>query len=232
MKTAVIIGSTGLVGSLLVEKLAQEAGFHQIIAICRQKPKDLPVFSSPRVRVITFDFLNWSELELQIRSFIGTSSSSFFCCLGTTIAQAKSEEAFKKVDHHYVVQFSKLAKSCKAEQLLIVSALGADKNSTVFYNKVKGEAEADVQLVFSGKLHFLRPSLLLGDRKDFRFGERIAILVSPIISPLLWGPLEKFKPVRAKDVAACLYNVASKINSAAVIIDNNEIVKLANAREV
>ena len=232
MKTAVIIGSTGLVGSLLVEKLAYEAGFHQIIAICRQKPKDLPIFSSPRVRVISFDFLNWSELELQIKSFIGTSSSSFFCCLGTTIGKAKSEEAFKKVDHDYVVQFSKLAKTCKAEQLLVVSALGADKSSTLFYNKVKGEAEANVQMEFTGKLHFLRPSLLLGDRKDFRFGERIAILVSPIISPLLVGPLEKYKPVPAKDVAVCLFNVASKKISAATIIDNNEIMKLANVREV
>lgn len=232
MKTAVIIGSTGLVGSLLVEKLAYEAGFHQIIAVCRQKPKDLPIFSSPRVRVINFDFSNWSELELQVKSFIGTSGSSFFCCLGTTIGKAKSEDAFKKVDHDYVVEFSKLAKSCKAEQLLVVSALGADKNSTVFYNKVKGEAEADVQTEYSGKVHFLRPSLLLGDRRDFRFGERVAILLSPVFSPLLVGPLEKYKPVRASDVAACLFNVASKKSPASVIIDNNEIMRLAQVREV
>jgi uncharacterized protein YbjT (DUF2867 family) len=232
MKTAVIIGSTGLVGSLLLEKLAFEAGFQQIIAVCRQKPKDLSIFSNPRVRVITFNFLNWSELELQVKSFIGTSNSSFFCCLGTTIGQAKSEEAFRKVDHDYVVEFSKLAKSCKAEQLLVVSALGADKNSTVFYNKVKGETEADVQSQYAGKVHFLRPSLLLGDRRDFRFGERVAILLSPVFSPLMFGPLEKYKPVLASDVAACLFNVASKKTPASVIIDNNEIMKLAHVREV
>jgi uncharacterized protein YbjT (DUF2867 family) len=131
-----------------------------------------------------------------------------------------------------VVEFSKLARSCKAEQLLVVSALGADKNSSVFYNKVKGETEADVQAEFSGKLHFLRPSLLLGDRKDFRFGERIAIMLSPVISPLLLGPLEKYKPVRASDVAACLFNVASKKAAASTIIDNNEIIKLAQLKEI
>lgn len=231
MKTAVVIGSTGLVGSLLVEKLAFEPGFHQIIAIGRKKPEDLPVFSSPRVRLILFDFANWAELELQIKSFIGTSSASFFCCLGTTIAQAKSEEAFQKVDHRYVVEFAKLAKTCRAEQLLVVSALGADKASSVFYNRVKGQAEADVQREFSGKLHFLRPSLLLGDRRDFRLGERLAILMSPLFSPLMLGPLEKYKPVAARDVAACLFNVASKKATAAVIIDNNEIVRLAHAEE-
>lgn len=231
MKTAVIIGSTGLTGALLIEKLAQDGVFGQIIAICRSKPPARGGFSNPKVRVLNFNFLQWSELELQVKSFIGTSQSSFFCCLGTTLSKAGSEEAFKKVDHDYAVEFARLAKSCRAEQLLVVSALGADKNSSVFYNRVKGEMEASVQSTFSGKLHFLRPSLLLGERSEFRLGERLAIIFSPLYSSLMVGSLQKYRPVPAAAVSEALLRLATKKLNASIIVTNEEILRI-NEQEV
>lgn len=221
-----VIGSTGLIGTNLIQKLASEGSFGQIIALCRpSKGSTSHAFNNPKVRVLSFDFVGWESLELQISSFAGTSAVSFFCCLGTTIGQAGSEENFRKVDFEYVVRFAKLAHYCKAEQLLIVSALGADKNSSVFYNRTKGEMETAVQNEFDSKIYFFRPSLLLGDRKDFRFGERLAILAAPIYTPLLFGPLKKYQPVKASDVAKKMVLVAAKKVEAPMFIENEAILK-------
>lgn len=226
MKTAVIIGSTGLTGSLLVKKLVQEGSFGQIIAICRNKKTvDQQVFSSPKVRLLEFNFQNWSELEMQIKSYVGTSQSAFFCCLGTTIKQAGSQEAFRRVDHDYFVNFAKVASACRAEQLIIISGLGADKNSNIFYSRTKGEMEENVRNAYSGNLHILRPSLLLGDRKDFRFSERVLILLSPVYSILLLGGLKKYQPVAADQVVKTMYLLAEKKLSAGLILENQDILK-------
>ena len=221
MKTAVIIGSTGLVGRLLVKKLAREGSFGQILAIVRRPPEGDEAFVNPRVRTLNFDFENWADLELQLSSFAGSSALSFFCCLGTTIGKAGSQVAFRKVDLEHVVSFAKVAQSCRAEQLLVVSAMGADAGSKVFYNQIKGEMEKAVENSFSGVLHFFRPSLLLGDRKDFRFGERLAILTAPLYGPLL---PRKYQPVKAEHVAACMLNVALRKIRVSKVIENPEML--------
>jgi uncharacterized protein YbjT (DUF2867 family) len=226
MKTAVVIGSTGLIGSLLIKKLVQQGTFSQIIAICRHKPKNDPTFESPKIRTLQFDFQGWNNLDLQVSSFVGTSACSFFCCLGTTISQAGSEEAFKKVDYEYVVNFAKLAKHCRAQQLFVISALGADKDSSVLYNRTKGEMEAAVQVEYSGDLHFLRPSLLLGDRKDFRFAERVAILMAPVYSGLLIGSLKKYQPIKAEQVVKALTELSAKKITAPLFIENSDLLKI------
>lgn len=227
MKTAVVLGGTGLVGSSLLKKLASDKSFSQIVALVRNR-KNLsdPVFSNPKIRLLEFKFENWNELEVQITSYLGTQTASFFCCLGTTLKKAGSPEAFKKVDHDYVVSFAKLAKACHAEHLIVVSALGADKHSKIFYNQVKGEMEADVQSKFNGKLHFLRPSLLLGDRNEFRFGERMAILLAPVYTPLLFGSLSKYQPIRADQVAKVMHALATKKFSAEMVVENETMLKL------
>lgn len=230
MKTAVIIGSTGLIGKLLLEKLAQHDDFQQVIAIVRSKKSaDDPVFTHSKVRCLYFDFQNWTDLSLQVDGFSHNSFVSFFCCLGTTMSKAGSQEAFRKVDHNYIVEFAKMAQKCKAEQLLVVSALGADRNSEVFYNRIKGETENDVQGQYSGKLHFLRPSLLLGERKDFRFFERIVVLLSPIFRPFILGPIVKYAPIKASSVAQAMLNIATKKVNTSVLVMNEEIERLAKA---
>jgi uncharacterized protein YbjT (DUF2867 family) len=204
--------------------------YQQINAVIRSKKSAQdPVYQHPKVRCLTFDFQNWAELSMQVEGFARNSQTVFFSCLGTTMAVAKSEEAFRKVDHDYIVEFAKMAQRSRAEMLLVVSALGADRNSDIFYNRVKGETENDVQASFSGKLHFMRPSLLLGDRKEFRFSERIAVGISPLLSPLLFGPLKKYKPIKASDVAQAMVNLASRKANSSVLVENQEIERLANS---
>ncbi len=225
MKTAVVIGSTGLIGQQLVDKLAQEGTWTHILAISRKSM----TWNSPKIRTLNFDFINWSELEMQIQSFAGTRGLDFFCCLGTTIAKAKSESAFKKVDLESVVQFARLAGRCRADQLFIVSSLGADENSKAFYNRVKGQMETTVKNEFSGTLHFFRPSLLLGDREEFRFGERVAILLAPVISLFLVGRMSKYRPISAACVAKAMTLLASKkILANTMVIENSEIHQICN----
>jgi uncharacterized protein YbjT (DUF2867 family) len=219
MKTAVVIGATGLIGQILVEKLARQGTWSNILAVSRKSK----TWSHPKIRTLVFDFENWGDLELQIKSFAGNSSLDCFCCLGTTIGVAGSEEAFRKIDFDAVVAFSRLAKSCRAEQLFVVSSLGAAPDSSVFYNKVKGEMEQAVAQNYSGKLYFARPSLLLGDRKEFRLGERVAILLSPLYSNLLFGRFVKYKPIAAEHVATALIRVVAKIKPASMIIENSEL---------
>lgn len=220
MKSAVVIGSTGLVGSELMKKLVSEGSYAEVIALVRQVPAHESIYRHPRVRCLQFDFKNWGNLELQLRSFLGSSTASFFCCLGTTLAKAGSEENFRRIDQDAVLEFSRLARACRAEQLLIVSALGADKNSRVFYSRVKGEMEAAVQSEFSGAVYFFRPSLLIGDRTEFRFGERLAILLAPLYSPLMLGRLKKFKPVRAAQVARAMLLISLKKRAAKTFVEN------------
>lgn len=223
MKTAVVIGSTGLIGEILVQKLALERNWSQILAISR-KPT---VWANPKIRTLTFDFKNWESLDLQIKSFAGIHGLDFFCCLGTTIAVAGSEYEFKKIDHDAVVEFAKVASRCSAENLIIVSALGADPTSSVFYNRTKGEMERDVENVGLKSVFFLRPSLLLGDRKQFRLFERLAILLAPIYSLLLTGPLKKYRPVKAKSVASAMMNLAAKKLNAPKFVENELIEPLS-----
>lgn len=219
MKTAVVIGSTGLIGRHLVEKLAKEGTWTSVLAVTRKQT----VWNSPKIRSIHFDFKNWADLQLQIQSFRGSRGIDFFCCLGTTLSKAKTEAAFKMIDYEAVLQFTRLATRCQADQLLIVSAMGASANSKTFYSRVKGQMETDVAKEFTARHYFFRPSLLLGDRKEFRFGERVAILLAPIYSLLL--PL-KYKPVAAACVAKAMVALASKKSSAGIIIDNAEIHQL------
>jgi uncharacterized protein YbjT (DUF2867 family) len=223
MRTAVVIGSTGLIGEDLVERLGRQGTWSQVLAISRKAK----TWANPKVRTVAFDFVNWAALEVQISSFAGSSPLDFFCCLGTTMNAAGSRKEFKKIDLEAVASFAVLAQRCRAEQLLVVSALGANPESDVFYNRIKGEAEQAVLKRFAGELHFLRPSLLLGDRKEFRLLERLAMLIAPIYSPFLLGSLAKYKPIESKKVAQIMVIVAARLKTAPTIIENEEIHKLS-----
>lgn len=227
MRTAVVIGSTGLIGEELVERLARQGSWSQVLAISRKGN----TWVNPKVRNLVFDFVNWASLEIQIASFAGSSPLDFFCCLGTTMNAAGSRREFKKIDLEAVAAFAVLAQRCRGEQLFIVSALGADPESDVFYNRIKGEAEQAVLKRFPGELHFLRPSLLLGDRKEFRLFERLAIMFAPIYSIFLVGKLAKYKPIESKKVAQVMTTVAARLKTAPTIIENDEIHELASNRQ-
>jgi uncharacterized protein YbjT (DUF2867 family) len=129
-----------------------------------------------------------------------------FCCLGTTIKKAGSQEAFRAVDHDAVLAFARAAKRAGVRRFLVVTALGADARSSVFYNRVKGEAEQALQALGFESLVILRPSLLLGDRAESRPGERAAIVASRVLGPLL-RPFGS-RPIEARTVARAMTALA------------------------
>ncbi|SDE65753.1 Uncharacterized conserved protein YbjT, contains NAD(P)-binding and DUF2867 domains [Fontibacillus panacisegetis] len=202
-RSALIVGATGLVGNELLHILLQSDTYEHIKVLVR-KPLSIKHDKLTQV-VVNFDELNKYEVEFNVHDV--------FCCLGTTIKKAGSQAAFKKVDFEYPIQAAKLAKNHGAQQFLIVSAIGANAQSNIFYSRVKGEVEEALKQIQFASLHIFRPSLLLGSRKEFRFGEKAAAIIIPIFSPLLAGKLNKYKPIQAKQVAQAMVQNAIKIRS-------------------
>lgn len=195
-----VAGGTGLIGSELVNILSANSE-NQIFQIKRS------------------DYQNLDPKALQLPQDIEAA----FCCLGTTIKVAKSKEDFFKVDHDYVVEFFKLAQSLGIKKWLVVSALGADPRSNVFYNSTKGKMEESLRSLKPSSLVILRPSLLLGSRKEFRLGELIAQKISPLITPLLVGTLKKYAPVQAIAVAQKLFQLSKAQSSGVFVFESDQI---------
>jgi uncharacterized protein YbjT (DUF2867 family) len=217
MKSVLIVGSTGLVGSYLLKALESDPRIAKIYSLSR---KDTPLANEKTTHIkIDFDKLNLAQIpKIDIA----------YCCLGTTIKSAGSKEAFKKVDFDYVLSFAQKALSAGAETFCLISALGADPASTIFYNEIKGKIENEIKkLGFKNGLIF-QPSLLLGQRAEFRFGEKIAQLMSPLMSPFLIGSLKDYKPIPAETVAhsMLMYSLQSAPEGAFQIISNKQMHEL------
>lgn len=161
MKTALVIGATGLVGAQLTRLLLEDPAYGSVRVIAR-KPLG---FSHPKLE--TF-ITSLDEMSSRPEAF---RADHAFCCLGTTMRQAGSKEAFFKVDFTYTVRFAELCQQQGVQKFLLVTALGADPTSAVFYNRVKGETEEKVAQYSFDELHIFRPSLLLGPRQESRLGE-------------------------------------------------------------
>lgn len=218
-RTALLLGATGLVGRHTLALVAQDDTWDRVVTLTRRPLEPASPTHIPHV----VDFVA-----------LGDASDLFacddlFCALGTTMKQAGSREAFRRVDFDYVVQSAELAKSHGASQMLLVSAYGASASSRVFYNRVKGEAEDTVQSIGFEAVHLLRPSLLTGDRKESRAGEIIGETVLKVVSPLLLGPLRTLRPTPAEAVARTLVHVASTAASGVHIYDPNQIRQLGSA---
>lgn len=202
-RSALLVGATGLVGNKLLQFLLASDAYDQVKIIVRTPLSTVhPKLTQIQVN---FDELDNYEDEFKV--------NDVFCCLGTTIKKAGSQEAFKKVDFEYPLQTAKLAKKHGAQQFLIVSAIGANPQSSIFYSKVKGEIEEALSQLQFPSLHIFRPSLLLGERNEFRFGERVAAILSPLYSPLLIGRLNQYKSIQASQVAEAMIRTALKQSS-------------------
>lgn len=216
-KTALVLGASGLVGNELVNTLIQRNQYNKIHLLTRRPIENFesPVFEQHRV--------DFDKLEAYPELFQVTD---VFCCLGTTIKKAKSKEAFRKVDYDYPVETAKLALKGGAEKFLIISAMGADSQSRFFYNQVKGDVETSIKTVHLPSLHIFRPSLLLGERKEFRFGEKLAAKLNTIMV----GPLRPYKAIEAKNVAMAMAIVAETDVDGVFTYPSHEIERIANEK--
>ena len=197
-RKALIVGASGLIGGFCLQALLNDPAYSEVIALARK-----PLLTTHRKlnTVIT----NFSNLENDLSNI---QVDDVFCCLGTTIKKAGSQEAFKQVDFSLVLTVAEIMRQQGAEQFLVISSMGADPNSKVFYSRVKGEMEQALQNLDYPCLRIIRPSLLLGKREEFRFGERIGVMLAPILKPLMIGSLRKYRPVEAESVAEFMVKVA------------------------
>jgi uncharacterized protein YbjT (DUF2867 family) len=214
MRTALIVGATGLVGRACLLKLLENDQYSRVITLSR---KNVPVKHS-KLHQVLVDFDNLENYKQEI---VG---DDVFCCLGTTITDAGSQTNFRKVDYDYPLQVVKLALQNGASQFLLVSAMGADPNASIFYNKVKGEAEKAIGVLGYPVFKIFRPSLLLGSRTKVRIGEGIARFVMRLFDFLfILGPLKNYRAIRATIVAHAMVYAAFSGGKGNLVYTNFEL---------
>lgn len=212
-RTALVAGASGLVGGFLLDGLLESPLYREVCSLGRRPlPKQ-----HPKLTQRTVDFARLEEETLP-------AADDAFCCLGTTIKKAGSQEAFRAVDHDAVLAFARAARKAGARRFLLVSALGADKGSRIFYNRVKGETEEDLKAVGFESLILLRPSLLLGDRAESRPGERAAVVATKLLGPLL-RPFAS-RPIEATTVARAMLALARDAKEGTRVTPSGELQKL------
>jgi len=217
--TAVVVGATGLIGSNLVNTLLNDASFERVKVLVR---KTFPV-SNPKLEVLVIDFNNTNDLSQKI----GTGDS-IFCCIGTTQKKVKGDlNMYRKIDYDIPVNITGIASVNGFKKYLLVSSVGANAKSSNFYLKLKGEVEEEISTMRFESIHIFQPSMLLGQRKEFRFGERVGkVLIQPL-SFLFFGSLTKYKPIQANEVAKAMVAAAKKESKGINIYTYNEIKTLA-----
>jgi len=209
MKTALIAGSTGLIGRQLLQLLLESDRYTKVVALTRN---DLP--AHPKLEVLKTQFDNLSQWSNKL------AADDVFCCLGTTMAKAGSRENFYQVDFFYPLLIAKTAQARGAKQYLLVSALGANPDSTIYYNRVKGEIEQAIREVPFTTVHIFRPSLLLGPREEKRSGENAAKLFYRIFGFLI---PRKYKAIDSARVARAMLAEAGREQPGQFVHESGEL---------
>jgi uncharacterized protein YbjT (DUF2867 family) len=216
-KRVILLGASGLVGGFCLHALLQESVYSQVTLLNR---RELKVGLYPKLvqNIVDFD-------SVREEDFAG--ACDIFCALGTTIGKAGSQAAFRRVDFEYPLAAAKLARQAGAKQFVLVSSAGADPASKNFYLRTKGELEQEIVKLGFQAVHIFRPSLLLGDRKEFRFGERIMQAIAPVLNILMIGPVRRYRAIRASAVGKAMAVAAREESSGVFVHEYDAILKLA-----
>lgn len=198
MKSAVLFGASGLVGSSLLTQLLDHPGYDRIIIVVR---KPLPIKHSKLIMIIG-DYAALPGLKDQIRA------DEVFITLGTTKKKTPDQNEYYRVDHDYPVLAASIAKENGARSVLLVSAIDANANSKIFYVRTKGKVEADIIALGFEHTYIFRPSMLVGDRQESRPAERLFIGLFGMINPLLTGSWKRYRSIKVKDLAAAMITAA------------------------
>jgi uncharacterized protein YbjT (DUF2867 family) len=220
-RSALVLGATGLVGGHCVDLLLAERTYGSVRVVGRRAlARDHPKFEQ--------HVLDLGRMRERPELF---RVDDVFCCLGTTIRKAGSPEAFRQVDVEYPATAAALALDAGADQFLLVSSVGADATSRIFYNRSKGETEVGVRRLPFRAVWIVRPSLLLGKREEVRPLERLAEVILRPLTPLMRGPLERYRPVEASLVAAAMVTLALSEGTGG-ILESEELPALAAVSRV
>jgi uncharacterized protein YbjT (DUF2867 family) len=215
--TAIVAGATGLIGGQLLQYLLNHSEFRRVIILVRRTTG----LTHAKLTELVVDF---DHLDAVGEYFKG---AILFCVLGTTIKKAKSKEAFRQVDYEYPLQLAILAHRHEALQFHIVTAMGSNAKSSIFYSQVKGEVEGAIKVLGLRSLHIYHPSLLLGIRQEFRFGERLAMVLMKAASMAMIGSLSKYKAIEAKTVAIAMVHASLKERTGTFVYEFNEMNEIA-----
>ncbi|MFK8007688.1 MAG: oxidoreductase [Saprospiraceae bacterium] len=220
-KTAILFGGSGLVGRFCLDLLLESPIYIKVISFGRKKLN----IDHEKLEQFVIDFDNLSEAKRLIQG------NDLFCTLGTTIKKAGSQEAFRKVDFEYPKEIATIAAKNGVSQFILVSSVGADSKSKVFYSQVKGELEDAIkELPFWG-IHILRPSMLLGKREERRTLEKIGIIFSKGIDFLVGDLLGKYQPVKAEDVAKAMVIEAQSLEGGIKRLTSDAMVKIGKSEK-
>ena len=217
MKTALLFGSSGLVGGHLLNQLIKDTNYSKIKLFVRTDPE----ISDPKVEVIKTDFTN---LQNHKEDIIGDDC---FVCIGTTKKSTPDKDDYRKVELDIPKEIAKIAKSNLVNSFIFVSALYANPKSSGDYVRFKGLVEEELKRLNFQKLVLMRPSFLMGDRKEKRVGEKIGIFVFKLLSPLLLGPLKKMRPIHSEIVARAMIAVIQN-DIQQTIFESNEISEISS----
>ena len=215
MKTALLFGASGLVGSHLLNQLIKDTNYSKIKLFVRSVTEII----DPKVEIIKIDFNNLQNHKEDVKG------DDCFFCIGTTKKNSSDKDEYRRVELDIPKEIAKIAKLNLVNSFIFVSAIYANPNSSGDYVKFKGLVEEELKRLNFPKLALMRPSFLMGDRKEKRVGEKIGIFVFKLLSPLLLGPFKKMRPIHSETVAKAMIRAANE-NLEKNIFESNEIVEL------
>ena len=216
MKTALVFGSSGLIGQHLLNQLIKNENYNKIKIFVRSKPE----INDPKIEIIKTDFNNLQNHKEDIKG------DDCFFCIGTTKKNSPDKNEYRRVELHIPKEIAKIAKANSLNSFVFVSSGYADSKSSGDYLKYKGLVEEELKELNFPKLGVMRPSFLLGDRKEKRIGEKIGIFVFNLLSPLFLGPLKKMKPIHSEIVAKSMIKFANE-DLQKNTFESNEIAELS-----
>ena len=217
MKTALLFGATGLIGSHLLNLLISNNNYSKIKVFVRSSIE----LNHQKIQIIQTDFNNLKTHKEEIKG------DDCFFCIGTTKKNSPDKNEYKRVEIEVPKQVAQIAKSNLVNSFVFVSSGYADPKSSGDYLKFKGLVEEELKRLNFSKLGIMRPSFLLGNRQEKRVGEKIGIFVFKLLSPLFLGPLKKMKPIHSATVAKAMVKIANE-NLGKIIFESNEIVEITS----
>jgi uncharacterized protein YbjT (DUF2867 family) len=215
MKTALVFGSTGLIGGHLLDQLIKNDNYNKIKLFVRSEI----ITNEPKIEIIKTDFNDLDNYNEDIKG------DDCFFCIGTTKQNSPDKNEYQKVELEIPKKIAEIAKINSVNSFIFISSIYANPKSSSDYVKFKGLVEEELKKLNFSNLGILRPSFLMGDRKESRVGEKIGILTFRLLSPLLLGPLKKMRPINSEKVAKAMIKIANKRNDQ-IIFESNEIANL------
>ena len=216
MKTAIIFGSSGLIGNELFKTILLNNSYDKIKIFVRSMPE----INNRKVEIIKTDFTNLEQYKDKIKG------DECFFCIGTTKKDTPDKDEYRRIEYNIPVDVAKIAKANSVNSFFYISSIGANPNASSNYLKNKGQVEEELKNLNFSKLAIIRPSLLVGNRKSFRLGEVIFTPIMNTLTIFAFGSLKKYKPIKIENVVkATLY--ISKNESKEIIFESDELERIA-----